>query len=80
MVKDPALSLLLSSMLWSRFETRPGELAHAVCAAKKEKYIGILLWPRRLRIWHFHCSDLGHCCSVNSIPGLGTRNFHMPRA
>jgi len=24
-----------------------------------------------LRIWHFHWSGLGHCCSVDLIPGPG---------
>ena len=26
----------------------------------------------RLRIWHYHCSALGHFCGVGSIPGPGT--------
>ena len=25
----------------------------------------------RLRIWHCHCSGLGHCCDVSLIPGPG---------
>ena len=25
-----------------------------------------------IRIWRFHCSDLGHCCSSGSVPGLRT--------
>ena len=31
---------------------------------------GVPLWRRRLRIWHCHCCDLGHYCSVGSIPDL----------
>ena len=28
---------------------------------------GVLLWCSRLRIWHCHCCDLGHCFGVSSI-------------
>lgn len=24
---------------------------------------GVPLWCSRLRIWHYHCNGLGHCCS-----------------
>lgn len=27
------------------------------------------MWLNRLRIWHSHCSGLGHCYSMDSIPG-----------
>ena len=32
----------------------------------------VLLWHSRLRIWHCHCSGLGHHCGMGSIPGPGT--------
>ena len=37
-----------------------------------KRNVGVLLQYSRLRIWHCHCSNLGHCCSRGSIPGLGT--------
>ena len=30
------------------------------------------MWCCRLRIWHCHCSGLGHCCGMGLIPGWGT--------
>ena len=30
------------------------------------------LWLSDLRIQHFHCSSLGHCCGAGSISGLRT--------
>ena len=30
---------------------------------------GVPLWCSRLGIWHCHCSALGHCCGLGSIPG-----------
>ena len=29
-----------------------------------------------LRIWHCHCSSLGHCCGAGSVPGPGTSTCH----
>ena len=37
---------------------------------------GIPLSCGGLRIWHCHCSSLGHCCGVGSIPGPGTSTCH----
>ena len=44
--------------------------------AIKKKKSGILSWGSRLRIQQCHCSSLGHCCGVGSIPGLGTCTWH----
>ena len=33
--------------------------------------IRVLWWLSRLSIWHFHCSGLGHCCGMGSVPGPG---------
>lgn len=30
--------------------------------------LGVLVWPRRLRIWHYHWSGSGCCCGMGSIP------------
>ena len=30
-------------------------------------YSGVPLWHSRLRIWHCHCSGLGHCCGIGSL-------------
>ena len=38
----------------------------------------VLLWLSWLRIQRCHCSCLGRCCGVGSIPGLG--NIYMPWA
>ena len=37
---------------------------------------GVLLRCHGLRIRHFHCSSLGCCCGLGSIPGLGTCPSH----
>ena len=29
-------------------------------------------WHSGLRIWHCHCTDLGHCCGTSSNPAPGT--------
>ena len=26
--------------------------------------LGVPMWLSRLRIWHRHCSGLGHCCGM----------------
>ena len=49
----------------------------------KEVLFGSSLVAQWLRIWHYHCSGLGHCCGmgVGSIPDLGTcacRGFGSP--
>ena len=36
------------------------------------------MWPRGLRIWHWHCSGSGHGCAEGLIPG--PKNFHTLRA
>lgn len=33
--------------------------------------LGFLLWFRGLRICRQHSSSSGHCCSMDSVPGLG---------
>ena len=33
---------------------------------------GAPLWHSGLRIWHWHCSTLGHCCGEGPVPGLGS--------
>ena len=38
----------------------------------KGEVAGVPLWHSGLRIWHCHCSSLGHCSGVSLIPGLGT--------
>ena len=37
---------------------------------------GVLLWPSRLRIRHYHCSSLGCCHGTDSVPGPGTSTCH----
>ena len=27
-------------------------------------------WPSGLKIWHYHCCALGHCCGTGWLPGL----------
>lgn len=34
--------------------------------------LGVPLCHSSLRIWHDHCSSLGHCCGTGCIPGLGS--------
>ena len=43
---------------------------------EKSKGLGFPLWCSRLRIWCCHCSRLGRCCGVASIPGLGNFICH----
>ena len=48
------------------------------CQAGFIKSIGIRvsLWCSVLKTWHCHCSSLGSCCSVGSIPDQGTSTCH----
>ena len=39
---------------------------------QKKCLSGVLLQHSGLRIWHCHCSSLGHCHGLGSIPGPGT--------
>ena len=42
----------------------------------KSILLGILLWCRGLKMQHCHCSGLGHCCGLDSNPGLGISIYH----
>lgn len=43
----------------------------------KNYTLGVLLWSSRVRMEHFHCSNLGCCCDAGSTPGPGTSTFHI---
>ena len=34
---------------------------------RKKAKVGVVSWHIGLRIWHCHCSGLGHCCGAGSI-------------
>ena len=38
--------------------------------------LGVPLRCHQLRIWHCHCSSLGHCSGRSSVPGPGTSTCH----
>ena len=46
------------------------------CFLFKNEIFEVLLWWSRLRIQHCHCSSLGHCRGLGSIPGPGTFKCH----
>jgi len=43
---------------------------------KLENIMGVPLWLIRLRVWWYHCSGSGCCCSAGSIPGPGVSICH----
>ena len=57
--------------LWIQLTPDCGELYVFI-----EKNPRVPWWLSRLRIWHCHCCDSGHCCGVGSIPYLGTSACH----
>ena len=56
------------------------EIHQAASGSMKEKKKRVLLWHRGLRIQHFHCSSLGHCCSAGSVRGPWTETTHRGQA
>lgn len=61
-----------TELLCEEYKGRTGGKRKCRADLEVKKKTGVPLWHTGLRIWPCHSSGSGHCCSVGSIPGLGT--------